>query len=594
VTNVTIAGQIGTAIAAVQLQATNSPTSFSASPMLGDYGLQLSATGLLSGTPTQMASGIAVPFTASNGAGLSEPGTITLNLVSAPVTSPPAGTPSTSTSTPSTDGVTSGGAASSGGSTGSSSSGTSTTISTPPVIAPPIVTKTTPSLTFSSPVSAIMVGQPISLGALSSVGLPVTYTLVSGDATLNGDVLTPMSTATLVVRASTAGTDQYNATSTDVNFGNPQKAAQAITVTLPSAIATGANSATVHADSPVVLSATTTSGLPVTYSVVSGMATISGNTLTFTGTGNVTVRASQAGNNAYAPAQDVTLTFTANPINRLVNLSARLRVTAGDASTGAIAGFVVTGSSPKPLLIRAVGPTLSTYGVSTPLADPHLQVFDSKGVSLATNAGWANDATIATNSGSLGAFNLNTSSKDAALLLTLPPGSYTAQVSSPSNAGTVLVEVYDASANVSVPTRQLINLSTRGVVGTGDDAIVAGFVVAGVEPKRLLIRGVGPALSAYGVSGVLADPMLKLFDAQGTVLARNDNWETATTGDALHFTTTAADVTAADFAAGAFPLNAGSRDAVLVLTLNPGTYTAQVSGVNNATGAALVEVYELP
>jgi hypothetical protein len=467
---------------------------------------------------------------------------------------------------------------------------------TPPAETPsaPVTTRSTPTITFSSPVGAIRVGQPVTLGALSSAGLPISYTVVSGDATLNGDVLTAASTATLIVRAATGATDQYNATSTDVNFGNPQKAAQAITVSLPPSIATSTNSATVHTDTPVTLAGTTTSGLPVTYSVVNGPATVSGATLTFTGTGNVTVRASQPGDGAYAPAQDVTLTFTANPIDRLVNLSSRLRVTAGDASTGAIAGFVVTGSSPKQLLIRAVGPTLSSYGVTAPLADPHLQVFDSKGVSLATNAGWGGDSTIASTAESLGAFKLYAGSRDAALLLTVPPGSYTAQVSSPSNSGTVLVEVYDVGANAAVPTKQLINISTRGVVGTGDDAIVAGFVVAGVEPKRVLIRGVGPALSAYGVAGVLADPMLKLFDAQGTVLARNDNWEATTATDALHFTTTAADVSAANTAAGAFALAAGSRDSVLVLTLNPGTYTAQVSGVNNSTGAALVEVYELP
>jgi len=158
----------------------------------------------------------------------------------------------------------------------------------------------------------------------------------------------------------------------------------------------------------------------------------------------------------------------------------------------------------------------------------------------------------------------------------------------------VLVEVYDVSANAAVPTKQLINISTRGVVGTGDNVLVAGFVVAGNEPKRVLIRGVGRGLAAFHVSGTLDDPILKLYDAHNVVVARNDNWEVTAQGDVLPMTTTAADVAAADNGSGAFALAPGSKDAALVVTLPPGQYSAIVSGANNTTGAAIVEVYELP
>ncbi len=457
--------------------------------------------------------------------------------------------------------------------------------STTPPPPTPSATKADQTITFSSPVGALIVGQPIMLGALSSAALPVTYSVVSGDATITGNTLTPKSTAVLTVRASSAGSDTVNPASVDVNFGAPQKAAQSITGT------TAAIS--VPAEKPVALSASTSSGLPVTYSVVSGPATISGSTLTFTGTGTVTVRASQSGDGTYAAANDVTLTFTAVPVNRLVNLSSRVHVAAGDVSSDAIAGFVVTGDAPKKILIRGVGPSLGTFGVADPVAAPALALFDAKGVSIATNAGWNDDAQIAAAGDAVGAFKLGHGSHDAALLISLAPGSYTVQVTS-SASGTALLEVYDVAANSAVPTKQLVNISTRATLANGDDVVIAGFVVAGAAPKRVLIRAVGPGLTAFNVPRTLSDPMLKLYDAKGVVLARNDNWETPQPIDVLQFSTTAADVNAADTAAGAFALQPGSKDAALVVTLSPGAYTAILSGAAGATGAALVEVYELP
>jgi hypothetical protein len=143
--------------------------------------------------------------------------------------------------------------------------------------------------------------------------------------------------------------------------------------------------------------------------------------------------------------------------------------------------------------------------------------------------------------------------------------------------GIALVEVYEADSTPS----SLVNLSCRARVGTGGDILIAGFAVAGSEPKRVLIRAAGPSLAALGVTGALADPRLEVIrEGTGAIVATNDNWDSA--------------LAPAASSVGAFALTPGSRDAAIIVTLPPGAYTAQVSGVNNTTGVALVEVYELP
>lgn len=285
---------------------------------------------------------------------------------------------------------------------------------------------------------------------------------------------------------------------------------------------------------------------------------------------------------------DQTITLT-----RLVNLSARLHVSANDGNGASIVGFVVTGDSPKQILVRAVGPTLAELHVPAPLPDPQLTLFDGKGTTLATNRGWNNDAQIASADAAVGAFALDAGSKDAALLETLPPGAYTAQVGS-GNDGIALVEVYDVAAGAAVPTKQLINISSRGYVGTGDDVMIGGFVVRGDQPKRLLIRGIGPGLVPLHVSGVLNDPVLTVYDSNHVVVAQNDDWSTPSPVNASDQPASGADVSNAASSVGAFALPAGSKDAAAIVTLSPGAYTAIVTGANGGTGSALVEVYELP
>jgi hypothetical protein len=273
--------------------------------------------------------------------------------------------------------------------------------------------------------------------------------------------------------------------------------------------------------------------------------------------------------------------------DRLANISTRGRVGIGEDVM--IAGFVVTGTAARPVLVRAIGPALAGFGLSGVLADPRLRLFRGNTV-VAENDNWGVDPAaggIAAASTRVGAFALSTDSRDAVLLATLDPGSYTAQVSAATGAGGVaLVEVYDAGESVGVSEPRLINIATRGRVGAAEDTLIAGIVVTGNAPKRVLIRAIGPTLASFGVGGALSDPTLTLLSGT-TTLRTNDDWSAAG-GSA-----TAAEIGSAAAAVGAFGLSFSARDACLLLTLAPGSYTAQVSGKAGATGIALVEVYEV-
>jgi len=181
----------------------------------------------------------------------------------------------------------------------------------------------------------------------------------------------------------------------------------------------------------------------------------------------------------------------------------------------------------------------------------------------------------------VGAFPLPGTSADAALLQSLPGGAYTAQVSGANGgSGIALAEIYDA--DTGTPASRLINLSARAFVGTNANVLIAGFVIAGNSAETVLIRGVGPGLTNFGVTGVLAAPQLTVTDSTGTTVAQNARW-----GGTAALAATFSNV-------GAFALSSTSSDAALVVTLQPGSYTAQLSGVGATTGIALVEIYEVP
>jgi uncharacterized protein (DUF1800 family) len=267
--------------------------------------------------------------------------------------------------------------------------------------------------------------------------------------------------------------------------------------------------------------------------------------------------------------------------SRLANLAIRAEAAAGEPL---IVGFNVGVGAEKTVLIRAVGPTLGLFRVPGPLADPRLELFASDGRKIGENDDYvAADAPVFTQ---VGAFALTAGSKDAAIVARLAPGSYTAHVTGAAGTrGTALVEVYEVGATGT----PLTNLSARAKVGTGDSILIPGLVLSpGATSRRLLMRAVGPGLAPFGVTGLLEDPRLELYQG-GTRIAENDNWGTPTGLYAA-----SAEVLSDAFRrSGAFALPAGSRDAAIYTVLPPGGYTLQVSGVGGRTGEALVEVYDL-
>jgi hypothetical protein len=269
---------------------------------------------------------------------------------------------------------------------------------------------------------------------------------------------------------------------------------------------------------------------------------------------------------------------------RIANFS--IRSNAGAGAQTLIVGFAVDGAASanaQSLLLRGVGPGLAGFSVSGALADPKLELYRSA-TKLVENDNWDAASDLAALASQVNAFALTAGSRDAALQQTgLAAGAYTAQISSANagQTGIALAEIFDATTP-GASARQLVNVSARTQVAAGDNTLIAGFVISGTAGRTVLIRAAGPVLSTFGVTGALADPKLTVY-RETTVIAESDNWQSSV------------DVVNAFSAAGAFNFNARSRDAVLLLTLPPGAYTAQVSGAAaNPSGVALVEIYTLP
>jgi hypothetical protein len=248
-----------------------------------------------------------------------------------------------------------------------------------------------------------------------------------------------------------------------------------------------------------------------------------------------------------------------------------MRVLTGD-SVG-IGGFIITGTAPKHVLLRAIGPSLT--GIPGVLADPVMELH-RPGAAPITNDNWRDDpaqetAIIATGIPPDNNF-------ESAIDALLDPGTYTAIVRGNSDTtGVALIEVYDLSH--AVPAK-LANISTRAFVSTGDDIVIAGFILGNQSGNdRIVLRGIGPSLTALGVPGALANPTLELRDNNGALVIGNNNWQ----DDPAQ----AAELTAAGLAP-TDPLESG-----IAATLSPGTYTALLAGSNNGTGVGVVEVYDL-
>ena len=255
----------------------------------------------------------------------------------------------------------------------------------------------------------------------------------------------------------------------------------------------------------------------------------------------------------------------------LSNISTRAFVRTGDNVM--IGGFIITGVEQKKVIVRGIGPSLVSYGITNPLQNPTLELHNSSGAVIASNNNWmdAPNKQEIINSGHAPGNNL-----ESVILRRLAPGAYTAIVRG-VNAGTGigLAEVYDLDVTAG---SKLGNISTRAFVQTGDNVMIGGFVITGVERKKVIVRGIGPSLVSYGITNPLQDPTLELHNSSGAVIASNNNWMSASNKQEI-------------INSGHAPGN--NLESAILMRLAPGAYTAIVRGVNAGTGVGLVEVYEL-
>ncbi len=366
--------------------------------------------------------------------------------------------------------------------------------------------------------------------------------------------------------------------------GTVTSAAAVLTVALPAGypdITAQPQNTTVAFDGGALLTVTVSGTGPFTYQwLLEGVAIPGATSSTYTAT--------SPGSYAVSVTNAIAST-TSNPaivsaVSRLVNISSRTLVQTGGGI--AIAGFVVEGPSgvSKQVLIRGIGPSLAQFGVAGVLSQPSIALFKSS-VQVASNTGWAsnpNPSEVVTVTAQVGAFALPSGSADSALIANVTPGDYSVELTGVgSTTGVGLIEVYET--DTSNPGL-LADISTRAQVGTGGNILIAGFVVQGTQPVAVLVRAVGPTLQNFSVSGFLAQPVLAVVNnANGSTIATNSGWGTAPNP---------AQISSVAQSVGAFALNAGSMDSALLLTLQPGSYTAQVSGANGTTGIALAEVYQ--
>jgi len=277
------------------------------------------------------------------------------------------------------------------------------------------------------------------------------------------------------------------------------------------------------------------------------------------------------------------------PESQLGNISTRAFVQTGDNVM--IGGFIVQGIQPKKVIIRAIGPELTRFGVPDVLADPILELYDGSGTLIASNDNWQHTIIggIITTGQVLDirrSGHAPGDSRESAIVAELPAGNYTAIVRGVNETmGVALVETYDLSPESN---SLLGNISTRSFVQTDDNVMIGGFIVQGTEPKRVIVRGIGPELGAppYNIPDALANPTLELHNGTGDLIASNDNWLHTIIGGIIT-SDQVQEIRSSGYAPG------DRRESAIIAELPAGNYTAILRGVNNTTGVALVEVYDL-
>jgi len=272
------------------------------------------------------------------------------------------------------------------------------------------------------------------------------------------------------------------------------------------------------------------------------------------------------------PTVTPTLTPTPSPAQAL-NISTRMQVETGNNVL--IAGFIITGTAPKNVVVRGIGPSLGAFGVPDALADPTLELRDSNGALILANDNWQDDSVQAAQLSALGLALPNPN--ESGLVATLQPGAYTAILAGKNQTtGVGLVEVYDAN---SAANSQLGNISTRGFVLTGNDVMIGGFILGGNSNTHVVVRGIGPSLAQFGLNPVLADPTLELHDSNGATLVMNDDWQDdPASASQLSFL-------------GLAPSD--TKESGIYTSLPPGSFTAILAGKSQGIGIGLVEIYNV-
>lgn len=522
---------------AYQASATNSPTSFNLSPV--PAGLSLDASlGKLSGVPTQAAS-YALGLSANNAFGTGPLETLMFSVDA---------------------------------STGAPTINESSVILYPSGAAPSYQINAS-----GSPTSYSAVGLPLGLSIDPATGI------ISGTASTTG-VWSVLLTAT-------------NANGTSVLTTVYLVVGSLPVVSAPASVTLGLN----RASGAIQLSATNSpisynvKGLPRGLSVDTATGVISG---VPTEAGAFTLKLSA--NNSLGTGPEKTMNLLVTSIsyatnNPLLYLSARARVVGSGGDSTYIVGFIVPGSKPHNLVLRALGPGLNGTSVQNWLSNPKLRVFRSDGSLVVENDNWdGSDATKAAMA-KAGMSPLATGSKDAALALTLPPGAYTFHiVSVDGSSGVSVAEIYDISDDLDVGNDRFAALACRANVYSGEGVEIGGFVLGGTEARRVLIRGAGPDLLRDGISSALANPAVRVFNSAGQTVAMNDDWEVQNPASVYQESASAAEMAIAMRSCQMRVFNSGSKDAAAIADLPPGAYTVHVSAPSDAAGISVIEIYVIP